>query len=162
MGTKAQTGGILTIISGSIGILGSLSLFAFIPLIRNAMTDPSFQDPNLTAAEMKMAIDFAVGMFILLAIIGTLLSIFVIIAGVLAVRRKSWGLGLAGAIVSVFLFFPTAIPAIIFMALAKPEFSSPAPPIASVSQAPQPITTITPPSPAAADHPPLPPSLPTP
>ena len=29
----------------------------------------------------------------------------------MAVKRKSWGLGLAGAIVSLFVFAPTGIPA---------------------------------------------------
>jgi hypothetical protein len=135
MGNKAQTGGILTIISGGIGILESLAFLAFIPMIRTAMTDANLQtDPNLTQAELEAAADFAVGFITFFGIVGILLSVFVIVAGAMATRRKAWGLGLAGSIVSVFLFFPTAIPAIIFMALAKPEFEPKAIPSAAIPQ----------------------------
>ncbi len=152
MGNKAQTGGILTIISGGVGLLGSLLAFALIPMIRTAMLDPEFQDPNLTAAEMELAIDFAVGFIVFLGIIGLALSVFTIVAGVMATRRRAWGLGLAGAIVSLFLFFPTGVAAIILMAQARPEFQPPAP---------LPVT-IVPPVPPIFVAPPPPPSQPAP
>jgi hypothetical protein len=142
MGNKAQTGGILTIISGGIGVLGSLIAFAFIPLIRTSMSDPQFQDPNLTVAEIDMAIDLVVGMTIFFAIVGLLFSVFAIVAGVMATRRKAWTLGLAGSIVSLFLFFPTGVPAIIFIAMARPEFS---PPTAPVPPPPPATATLSPP-----------------
>ena len=123
MGNKAQPAGILTIITGSIGVLGSLALFAFIPLIHTAMTDPTLQtDSSLTAADIKAAADLMTGIFTFMAVIGVLLAIFIIVAGVYALKKKAWGLGLAGSIVGLFVFFPTAVPALVFMALAKPEF----------------------------------------
>ena len=139
MGTRAKTGGILTIISGGVGVLGSLLVFAVIPLIRTAMADPEIQDPNLTAAEIEMAIDLTVGMMAFFGIAGLLLSVFAIVAGVFAVRRKVWGLGLAGAIVSLLVFFPTGVPALIFTAMAKPEFETPS---ATIPTAPPPISNI--------------------
>ncbi|XUW99496.1 MAG: hypothetical protein TUN42_06260 [Dehalogenimonas sp.] len=123
MGNKSQPAGILTIITGGVGVLGSLALLAFIPLIHTAMTDPDLQtNTNLTPAEIKAAADFMTGVFSFLAVMGILLAIFVIIAGVYALKRRAWGLGLAGSIVGLFLFPLTAIPALVFMALAKSEF----------------------------------------
>ncbi len=128
MGNKAQTAGILTIITGGIGALGSLVLAALIPLIHRTMTDPTFQNTqNLTPAELKSTADLMTGVFIFMAIVGVLLAVFIIIAGVYALKRKAWGLGLAGSIVGLFVFFPTAVPALVFMALAKPEFERQAP-----------------------------------
>jgi hypothetical protein len=91
-------------------------------MVRTVMTDPEFRDPAMTDAELELAIDFMIGFVTVMGVIGLLLSIFIIIAGVMAVKRKSWGLGLAGAIVSLFVFAPTGIPALIFIALGKPEF----------------------------------------
>ena len=160
MGNRAQTAGILTTITGSIGILGSLAAFAFVPMMRSLMTDPKIQDPNLTAAEMQQLADFTTGFMVFWGIVGLFLSVFVIIAGVSATRRKAWGLGLAGSIVGVFTFFPTAIPAIIFMALAKPEFSAPVP--APQVPPPSPSTsTQLPPAPIEVISPASPPSEPT-
>ncbi|APV44599.1 hypothetical protein Dform_01271 [Dehalogenimonas formicexedens] len=125
MANKSQPAGILTIITGSIGILGSLALLAFIPLIHRTMTDPAFQpDTTLTPAEIQAAADLMTGVFSFMAVAGILLSIFIIVAGAYALKRRAWGLGLAGSIVGLFVFLPTAIPALVFMALSKPEFES--------------------------------------
>jgi hypothetical protein len=161
MGNKAQTGGILTIISGSVGLLGSLLAFAFIPLIRSMLDDPAFtQDANLTAAEIEMLNNFMSGFVAFWGIIGLALSVFVIIAGVMVTRRKAWGLGLAGSIVSLFLFFPTAIPAIVFMAMARPEFSPPQPLVVTIAT---PVSVSIPPvPPASPPAPPPPPAAPAP
>jgi len=143
MGNKAQPAGILTIITGSIGVLGSLALLAFIPLIHNAMTDPTLQtNSNLTPAEIKTAADFMTGVFVFMAVVGILLSVFIIIAGTYALKRKSWGLGLAGSIVGLFVFLPTAVPALVFMALARPEFE-PRAQVVSASPAPTPVASGT-------------------
>jgi hypothetical protein len=137
MSNKAQPAGILTIITGSIGALGSLVLLGLIPLIRSAMTDPTFQTNNtLTPAEIKTAADFMTGFVTFGAVIGILLAIFIIFAGVYTLQRKAWGLGLAGSIVGLFVFFPTAVPALVFTALARPEFEPKIIPPA-MSQSPQ-------------------------
>jgi len=123
MTNRAQTGGILTIISGGIGVIGSLLAFAFIPIFDNLLSDPTFtRDANLTADEIAILQDVMGGFIAFWGIVGLALSVFVIIAGIMATRHKAWGLGLAGAIVSLLIFFPTRIPALIFTAMAKPEF----------------------------------------
>ena len=54
-----------------------------------------------------------------------LIGVLGIVGGVSALKKKRWGLALAGAIAGTFTFFPIGIPAIIFVAMAKPEFSTP-------------------------------------
>lgn len=124
MNQKATTGGILTIISGAIGIVGSLLAFALLPMIRTILTDPQFQDPSLTPSEMELLIDFTTAFVGFWGVFGVILSVFAIVAGVYTTRRRAWGLGLAGAIVSLFLFFPTGVPALILTVLARPEFAA--------------------------------------
>ncbi len=161
MGNKAQTGGILTIISGSVGLLFSLLAFAFIPLIRSMLEDPAFtQDANLTSAEIQMVNEFISGFITFWGFFWLLVSVFVIIAGVMATKRKAWGLGLAGSIVSLFLFFPTGIPALVFMAMARPEFS-PSQPLAVTIATPVSVS-IPPVPPTSPTAPPPPPAEPAP
>ena len=51
------------------------------------------------------------------------LGIIALIGGIFALRRKIWGLALTGAIFALFPLFFLGIPAIIFIAMAKNEFS---------------------------------------
>ena len=63
----------------------------------------------------------ALGLFFLLV------GILAVIGGIYALKKKYWGLALAGAIAGTVTFFPCGIPAIIFVTLGKPEFSIPQP-----------------------------------
>lgn len=142
MGNKAQPAGILTIITGSIGVLESLALLAFIPLIHGTWMDPTFQnDQNLTPSEIKQITDLMTGVLGFMVVVGILLAIFIIVAGAYALKRKAWGLGLAGSIVGLFVFFPTAVPALVFIALARPEFEPKvAQPVLPLQNQPPPMT----------------------
>ena len=50
------------------------------------------------------------------------LGIVAIVGGVFALRRRIWGLALAGAICSLPSVWVLAIPAIVFIAMSKKEF----------------------------------------
>jgi len=52
-----------------------------------------------------------------------ILGIVAIIGGVYALRRRIWGLALAGSICAFFCAWFLGIPAIIFVILGKSEFS---------------------------------------
>ncbi len=104
---KPTTGGILSIIAGAIGVLFGLVLAvaggilgtilgAFIPFIGGAV----------------------VGLFA----IPLLLGIVAIIGGIYALKRRIWGLALAGSICAFFCVWFLGIPAIIFVAIGKGEF----------------------------------------
>jgi uncharacterized membrane protein HdeD (DUF308 family) len=60
----------------------------------------------------------------IIGILFVLVGILGIVGGVFALRKKNWGVALAGAIAGCVTFFPCGIPAIIFVTLAKPEFSA--------------------------------------
>ncbi len=71
--------------------------------------------------------EFLTIMTIFYAIIGlffVLIGVLGIVGGVFALKKKRWGVALAGAIAGTVTFFPCGIPAIIFVVLAKPEFSA--------------------------------------
>ena len=105
------TAGILEIICGIWALIASLGLVLFASIFKAlAIPDvPAFVGPLIG----MMAIPFA--LFGILAIVG----------GVFALRKKNWGLALAGAIVSIFspYMILLAIAAIVFVALSKSEFS---------------------------------------
>jgi lysylphosphatidylglycerol synthetase-like protein (DUF2156 family) len=54
--------------------------------------------------------------------VGIVLGIVAIIGGIYALRRRKWGLALAGSICAVFPWWFLGIPAIIFVVLGKGEF----------------------------------------
>jgi len=105
---KPTTAGVLGIIAGAIGvligliiavaggILGGL-LAAFIPFIGGAVA----------------------GLFAIPLILG----LVAIVGGAYALKRRIWGLALAGAICATFCVWFLGVPAIIFVILGKSEFS---------------------------------------
>ncbi len=123
MQNSSKVAGILTIVSGAFGVVWLFfALFSALMMKvflgqgyyynpRGAQLPPGFE--NLMAAFY-----IAWGAFF------CLVGIFAVIAGVFTLKKRSWGLGLAGAIAGTVTFFPTGIPAIIYCSLAKPEFST--------------------------------------
>jgi len=57
----------------------------------------------------------------IVGLVAIIISIVALAGGVCALKRRVWGLALAGSICSVFCWL--GIPAIIFIALSKQEFS---------------------------------------
>jgi ABC-type sulfate transport system permease component len=93
---KSKIGGILVVISGLLGVLWGILLLV-----------------NLQYAYI-WAVPLAGG------IIELALGLFCVVTGGLIIyRSRFWGLALAGSIVGVFTFFPTAIAAIVLLALVK-------------------------------------------
>lgn len=126
MGNNAKVGGILSIVSGAFGVLmgcvyvGFIWLFSlmftFIPdTIPQTPMDPEFP------IEMFQIMGFVYGgIGLILALIGVL----AIVGGVYALKRRHWGLALAGAIGANLVFCYCGIPAIIFVCLGKEEFTT--------------------------------------
>ncbi len=116
----AVVGGILSIVSGAFGILSGLVLvfvgifFREIILLGDisAASDLSLEEISTIITVMYGATGMG---FVLLGVLA-------LIGGIFAIRRKLWGLALAGAIAAVLIFFPTGVVAIIFTSMARPEF----------------------------------------
>jgi hypothetical protein len=131
---KPTTAGILTIITGAMGIAGGIILF----LISGFLG--SFGGLNLGgwlerwgggwwgpgAADISGMLGQVLGATsTILLIVGIVVLIFGIIAlsgGVSAIKRRRWGLSLAGSILSLFIMPIMGVLAIIFVSLGKKEF----------------------------------------
>lgn len=126
MQNYAKVGGILSIISGGIGVFSMFfliafgALFAFMPGIFDGNNNFYGGSPDRVFAVIG-------AVYIALGVLGIAVGILAIVGGAFALKKKHWGLTLAGAIAGALTFFPSGIAAIIFTVLAKPEFQSVAP-----------------------------------
>ena len=127
MGNNAKVGGILSIVSGAFGFLGAAYFVFIIYMFNFIMTMPQSYGPMEPEFPQEMFQFMAIiygGMGLILLLIGVL----GIVGGAYALKRKNWGLALAGAIAGTITFFPCGIPAIIFTSLGKDEFIPGEPP----------------------------------
>jgi len=118
---KSYIAGLLSIIAGGLGILGFLSVILFTVAGAGGMW-------GMFGGGMTMPSWFAgaVGGAIAGSIIAIIAGIPAIIGGLSAMRQKSWGLGLAGAICALFAAGSAlGIAAIVLIVLGKNEFPKP-------------------------------------
>ena len=79
----------------------------------------------LTDAEVPSWLSGVVGFGVLMGTTVALVTIFAVIAvvgGVFALRKRTWGLALAGSIFAVFCAWILGIPAIVFTVMGKKHF----------------------------------------
>jgi uncharacterized membrane protein len=108
-----KVAGILSIIAGS------LSVIVIISAVIGAVVFMAFREPDIPV-RMPIWPAIAVGLGIPLLI----LDILAIVGGVFALKKKNWGLSLAGSIAAVFGSWLLGIAAIVFIALSRSEFKS--------------------------------------
>jgi len=137
MENNARTGGILSIISGSLGAAFGFLIAAFGVLfgfMLNSMSSNRDFYRGSSAPPEGFFTVFAV-IYGAMGLFYILLGAFAIVGGVFAIKRKHWGIALAGSIVGSFAFQFTGIAAAVFTALARNEFKTGLPP-ASQAQSP--------------------------
>ncbi|HEX9896730.1 MAG TPA: hypothetical protein VGA85_03610 [Dehalococcoidales bacterium] len=124
---RAKLGGIFSIASGAFGFLylgfALLGVFIF-----NSIFNPEsslFLAGEIPPEEFSDAMSFMTIYCIAIGVFYGLLGLLGIIGGIYALKRKYWGLALAGSIAGSITFFPCGIVAVIFTAMAKPEFDMP-------------------------------------
>ena len=100
---KPTVGGILSIVAGAFGVIGGIITLAF---------GVGVGLPGMPGG----------GIFAAMVIPMIILGAVAIVGGIYALKRRTWGLGLAGSICSLFCFWPLGIPAIVFVILGKGEF----------------------------------------
>jgi hypothetical protein len=110
-------GGVLNIISGIFGFIGSFFL-AFIAVVVNRAVAAGIIEDYPRLAELPAAF------FWFLAFILFVLSLITLLGGVLAVQRKAWGLALAGSICAILHSNILGIIATVFVAMSRSEFKS--------------------------------------
>jgi hypothetical protein len=116
---KASVGGVLGIVASVLGMLGSLFFFA-LPVLMESSGElgDTYEDAML---------EFIMAFYVILGIIGLILGIVGIVGGAFAIRRRVFGLALAGAIISSVLFYPLGIVSVVLVSMGYPEFRGPAP-----------------------------------
>jgi len=123
---KHTIAGVLSIISGGLGVIGAITLIAAIFLVSFfATVESSYESPWQEDGAFLIFIALFYG---ILGLIYVALGILGIVGGIFCLKKKHWGLSLAAAIAGAITFFPCGIAAIVFTALAKPEFQTATPP----------------------------------
>lgn len=125
MTDHSRVGGVLSIISGAFGIIGSFCAFMW-AIFFPVMMDYAQNRPDYSGRYMPHSVTGLIGGFI--AVWGFFVlafAIMAIIGGVFSLRREKFGVALAGAICAALAFFWTGIPAIIFIAMGNHEFAGP-------------------------------------
>jgi hypothetical protein len=116
--------GILLLIGGFISILLWVPVIIMDISIFETVVDISqFQqiDPSFTIEDVKIFMTNC-------AIIGIIISVFPILAGLISIKKKLWGISLAGSIIGLTMFIPSIIGgvlslvAMILLFLSKKEF----------------------------------------
>jgi VIT1/CCC1 family predicted Fe2+/Mn2+ transporter len=102
---KSTAAGVLNLVSGFLSLIGAISLV--IPIFVYNRVGGSFLDPIFFTAAIILAVTGILGL----------------LGGISALRRKTWGLALAGSIASIFPCFPLGIAAVILTALSRDEFA---------------------------------------
>ena len=109
---KPTTAGILCIISGAADILlGVLTVFASSFVMRSA---------DLIGEEWVM--DLVISVVMVVGPIWVLLGVVALLGGIFALKRRLWGLALAGSICALSGVTVLGILAIIFVAMGRNEF----------------------------------------
>jgi len=106
---KPTTAGILSIVAGFFGVIGGI-LLAVLGAVGGGILG-TLGLPGLG------------GMAAAAAAVPLIFGIIAIVGGVYALKRKIWGLALAGSICALICVWFLGIPAIIFAAMGKKEFA---------------------------------------
>ncbi len=114
---KPTVAGILSIVAGSLIVVSGLALLALGGTFIGALSGPSLHVPPLVASNiMSFLVIIAIPMIVLGAVS--------IVGGIFSLKRRLWGLALAGAICALAPYLVLGILAIIFVSLGKDEFSA--------------------------------------
>jgi len=114
--SKPTTAGILNIISGALGILGSfvyLLAFGFMGGMMGGYYD-GMGYPMMGGFLPAIIIGMGVPTF--------LIAVLALVGGVFGVQRKHWGWALAGSIGAIIVFLPLGIASTVLTSQSKREF----------------------------------------
>jgi hypothetical protein len=118
MQNKSQLRCIMSIIAGVFGVLGGIGSIGVIFFMRFMLTSPEFGSPADSDEILNiMAIVYGIMGAVLL-----LLGIIGITGGIFALKKRMWGMALAGAICGIITFLPLGIVSTVFISQAHKEF----------------------------------------
>jgi hypothetical protein len=107
----------LPLIAGILLIIaGVVSIISWIPILT---IDESLIETMIDISQIQQQVGYTINIgdikeaITICSIIGIILSIFPILGGILSVKRKLWGIALAGAIIGLVTFIPAIIPGVL-------------------------------------------------
>ena len=113
--------GVLLLVSAILSILSGIVIYFFgatnINLILSQQTVPS-----------EISIEFIQSLLMLCGAVVVILSIFVVLGGIMSLKKQKWGFALGGAILGLFTFGPLFISsimcfiAVILLIISKKDF----------------------------------------
>jgi hypothetical protein len=115
---KPLTAGILTIIAGSSGIGGGVLI-----VIYGGLLGLGGALAEVFGESMGMVIALIAGIVGVYGFAIIIMGIIAIICGIFTLRRRHWGLALAGAILATICSTLLGLLSIIFVSIGKDEFS---------------------------------------
>ncbi len=115
MTQKATVAGVLDVVAGISGMVGA------IPLLVLALVGSGVLSA-LPEAEVRALAIIPLALFLPLAILCFVAGIVAIAGGIAALKRRRWGLAVAGSVAAVFGFFPLGVLAVVFTILSEDEF----------------------------------------
>jgi hypothetical protein len=110
--SKPTTAGILNIISGVLGILGSFFFIIAFSAVSTFMGTP----------ELAEVPGFVPGIILVMGVPIFLISVLALVGGIFGVQRKYWGWSLAGSIGAIIVFLPLGIASTVLTAQSRGEF----------------------------------------
>ena len=119
---KPATAGIINIVVGAVGIVTGAILIVLVATIARlgflseGILNVTYMFFNMLP--LSMLHSFIQG----LGAIPITLGIISLVGGILAIKRKRWGLTLAGSVLSILVFTPLGILSTILISLSKNEF----------------------------------------
>lgn len=125
MSNNSKIGGIFSIISGGIGAIGGFLILAVAFMFRSAIdvsVSPFYYDYDYYYADEFFSVFVVV--YVIIGIVTLAISALGVVGGIYALKRQNWGLALAGSIAGCLTFFFCGVPAVVFIAMAKPEFDA--------------------------------------
>jgi hypothetical protein len=111
--SKPTTVGILNIISGVLGILGSFFYIIGFSVLSSFMGTP----------EMADVPGFVPGLILAMGVPILLISVLALVGGIFGVQRKHWGWSLAGSIGAIIVFLPLGIASTVLVSQSRGEFA---------------------------------------
>jgi len=109
-------GGVLSIISGALGLVGSIFLLVFGNIIGSAVLREFFPSSAWQHWGWPFVIVGAASLFFIVV------DILAIVGGIYAIQRKYWGWALAGGIAAIIASRILGVIALVFIALSRKEF----------------------------------------
>ena len=119
---KPMVAGIFNLISGVFFLFGGVIIISMLGQIKMAMPWASYAMYSM-GLEGEPSSSFVMTFIVILGTAVVLLGVVSILGGIYSIKRRLWGMALAGAISTFLSLFVLGIPTIVLTAVSKREFA---------------------------------------